>query len=76
MLDVTTEGDSVVFAAEGLDKLWSFGSRLDLPLAHATAVEHDPEVVGRWWHGVHGELVFGDVRHSERAIIVSLQHER
>ena len=24
----------------------------------------------------HGELVFGDVRHPEQAIIVSLQHER
>jgi hypothetical protein len=52
MVDVTTEGDTVVFAVEGLDKLWSFRSRLELPLAHVTAVEHDPEAVGRWWHGV------------------------
>jgi hypothetical protein len=94
MIDVTTEGDRVVFTVEGLDKLWSFRSRLELPLAHITAVEHDPELVGRWWHGVkvigtdvpglfaagtfyyRGELVFWDVRHPERAIIVSLQHER
>jgi hypothetical protein len=94
MVNVTTEGERVVFVVEGLDKLWSFRSRLELPLAHVTAVEHDPEVVGRWWHGVkvlgtdvpglfaagtfyyHGELVFWDVRHSERAIIVSLKHER
>jgi len=48
MVDVTTEGDSVVFVVEGLDKLWSFRSRLELPLAHVTAVEHDPEAVGRW----------------------------
>ena len=52
MVEVTTEGDTVVFVVEGLDKLWSFRSRLELPLAHVTAVEHDPEVVGRWWHGV------------------------
>jgi hypothetical protein len=94
MVDVTTERDSVVFVVEGLDKLWSFRSRLELPLAHVTAVEHDPEVVGRWWHGFkvlgtdvpglfaagtfyyQGELVFWDVLHPERAIIVSLQHER
>ena len=52
MVDVTTEGDRVVFVVEGLDKLWSFRSRLELPLAHVTAVEHDPDVVGRWWHGI------------------------
>jgi hypothetical protein len=94
MVDVATEGDRVVFVVEGLDKLWSFRSRLELPLAHVIAVEHDPEAVGRWWHGIkvlgtdvpglfaagtfyyHGELVFWDVRHPGRAIIVSLQHER
>jgi hypothetical protein len=94
VIDVTIEGNRVVFTVEGLDKLWSFRSRLELPLAHITAVEHDPEAVGRWWHGVkvigtdvpglfaagtfyyQGELVFWDVRHPERAIIVSLQHER
>jgi len=94
MVEVTTEGDRAVFTVEGLDKLWSFRSRLELPLAHIIGVEHDPEIVGRWWHGVkvlgtdvpglfaagmfyyHGELVFWDVRHPERAIIVSLQHER
>jgi len=30
--------------------------------------------VGTFYY--HGELVFWDVRHPERAIIVSLQHER
>jgi hypothetical protein len=94
VIDATIEGDRAVFTVEGLDKLWSFRSRLELPLAHITAVEHDPEAVGRWWHGVkvmgtdvpglfaagtfyyHGELVFWDVFHPERAIVVSLQHER
>jgi hypothetical protein len=65
-----------------------------LPLAHVTAVDHDPELVGRWWHGLKvlgtdvpglfaagtfyycGELVFWEVLHPERAVIVSLQHER
>jgi hypothetical protein len=94
VVDVTVEGDRAVFTVEGLDKLWSFRSRLELPLAHIIAVEHDPEAVGRWWHGIkvmgtdvpglfaagtfyyRGELVFWDVFNPERAIIVSLQHER
>ena len=94
MIDVTTEGERAVFTVEGLDKLWSFRSRLELPLAHITAVEHDPDAVGRWWHGVkvigtdvpglfaagtfyyRSELVFWDVRHPDRAIVVSLPHAR
>jgi hypothetical protein len=35
MVDVTTEGDSVVFVVEGIDRLWSFRSRLELPLARS-----------------------------------------
>jgi hypothetical protein len=94
MIDVTVDGERVVFTVEGLDKLWSFRSRLELPLAHVIAVDHDPQVVGRWWHGFkvigtdvpglfaagtfyyHAELVFWDVRQPQRAIIVSLEHER
>ena len=52
MVDVTVEGDRVVFNVEGLDKLWSFRSRVEIPLAHITAAEVNHELVGRWWHGV------------------------
>lgn len=34
----------------------AFRSRLEIPVAHILGVEHDPEQVGRWWHGVK---VFG-----------------
>jgi len=51
MVDVRVQADSVVFEVEGLDKLWSLRSRLEIPLAHVTNVEHDPASVGRWWHG-------------------------
>src|ERR1700730_503922 len=51
MVDVTVEGDRVVFQVEGLDRLWAFRSRLDIPVAHLTHIEHDPDAVGRWWHG-------------------------
>jgi hypothetical protein len=35
-----------------------------------------PELFAAGTFYYHGELVFWDVRHSEQAIIVSLQHER
>jgi hypothetical protein len=94
MVNVTVEGDRVVFEVEGLDKLWSLRSRLSIPLAHITSVEADPSQVGRWWHGVkvigtgvpglfaagtfyqQGGLVFWDVRHFEKTIVVTLDHER
>jgi hypothetical protein len=52
MVDVMIDGDRVVFEIEGFDKLWAFRGRLEIPLAHVSGVEHDPEQVGRWWHGV------------------------
>lgn len=51
MVDVTVDGDRVVFDVKGLDKLWSLRSRVEIPLAHILEIEHDPESVGRWWHG-------------------------
>jgi len=59
MVDVTIEGDHAVFTIEGLDKLWSFRSRLEIPLAHVTNVEENADQVGRWWHGV--KLIGTDV---------------
>jgi hypothetical protein len=51
MVDVAVEGDRVVFHVEGLHQLWALRSRLDIPLAHVTAVEINHEQVGNWWHG-------------------------
>ena len=51
MVNVTIAGDRAVFEVEGFDKLWALRSRLEIPLAHIANVEHDPERVGRWWHG-------------------------
>jgi hypothetical protein len=52
MVGITVEDDRVVFQVEGLDKLWAFRSRLEIPLTHVTDVEHDAAAVGRWWHGI------------------------
>ena len=59
MVVVTLTADRAVFEVEGLDKLWALRSRLEIPLEHILGAAHDPEQVGRWWHGV--KLVGTDV---------------
>ena len=51
MVSVAVLGDRAVFEVEGLHQLWALRSRLEIPLTHITAVEIDPDQVGRWWHG-------------------------
>ena len=51
MVKVSVDGERVIFEVEGLDRLWALKSRIEVPLAHVTNVEFDPEQVGRWWHG-------------------------
>jgi hypothetical protein len=51
MVDITIEGDRAVFTVEGMHKLWSFRSRIDIPLIHITGVDADRDQVGVWWHG-------------------------
>ena len=52
MVDITIQDDRARFEVEGLDKLWSFRSAIEIPLAHVTGVTADPDLVGRWWHGI------------------------
>jgi hypothetical protein len=52
MVTISIDGDRVHFDVEGLDKLWSLKSRLDIPLAHIRAVKVDPEAARGWWHGL------------------------
>ncbi len=52
MVDVTIEGGRAAFNVEGMHKLWSFRSRLEIPLTHILDVEANVEQVGRWWHGI------------------------
>ena len=58
------QGDRAVFNVEGLHKLWSFRSQIEIPLAHITGVEADPDQVGVWWHGF--KLIGTDVRACSR----------
>ena len=51
MVDVSISGDRAVFNVEGIHKLWSLKSRVEIPLAHISGVEINHEQAGRWWHG-------------------------
>ena len=51
MVQISISGDRVTFDVEGWDKLWALKSRLEIPLAHITAVRADPEPARGWWHG-------------------------
>jgi hypothetical protein len=51
MARVEIAGDQVTVQIEGMDRLWTFTSRLEIPLAHVTGVEADPEVVRGWKGG-------------------------
>jgi len=52
MVDVEITGDTVVFEVRGLDKLWAFRSRLEIPLGHLRQVRIDPEAARGWFHGL------------------------
>ncbi len=51
MVNVSVDGRSAVFTVEGLHKLWSLRSRIEIPLAHINGAEVNHDQVGRWWHG-------------------------
>jgi hypothetical protein len=53
MAQVEVAGDQLIVQIEGMDKLWTLKSRLDIPLAHVTDAEADPEAVRGWkgWRG-------------------------
>ncbi len=48
MIQVTREGDTVVFEVKGLHKLWALRSRLEIPLAHVRDARRDPGGVRGW----------------------------
>jgi hypothetical protein len=52
MVDVTVEGDRVVFEVEGWDKLWALKSRLEIPIEHVKGATYDENAAKGWWHGV------------------------
>jgi hypothetical protein len=70
MARVEVTGDRLSVQLEGMDKLWTLKSRLEIPLAHVTGAEVDPEVVRGWkgWRGpgahLPGVIVAGTFHHE------------
>lgn len=51
MVNVNLQGDVVVFEVIGFDKLWTFRSSLQIPLAHITDIYADPNPAMGWFQG-------------------------
>jgi hypothetical protein len=53
MVDISIQGDTLSLEVEGLDKLWAFKSRLEIPLARIKRVYRDPQIASTWqWKGI------------------------
>jgi hypothetical protein len=52
MVEVTIRDGLAIFEIEGLDKLWSLKSRLEIPLVHIREARVDSQVAQGWWHGL------------------------
>ena len=52
MVTISIESGLVNFDVEGLDKLWSFRSRLTIPISHIRSARVDTEAARGWWHGL------------------------
>jgi hypothetical protein len=52
MVTISVEGSELILEVQGLDKLWSLHSRLQIPLAHVRSVRLETEAARRWFHGV------------------------
>jgi quinol monooxygenase YgiN len=90
MTKISISEGTLILEVQGWDKLWSLKSRLEVPLAHVSAVRRaaDERPRGIRLPGTHvpglitagsflqeGRWVFWDVHDSEKAIAIDLQDE-
>jgi hypothetical protein len=52
VIDIQVVNDKAVFEVEGIDKLWTLRSRLEIPLTHILGVRADSEAARGWYHGL------------------------
>lgn len=81
MVEVTKEGDNVVFKVKGLHKLWAFKSQLQIPLGHIKSIRQDPEILKGWWKGfrmpgthIPGILAAGTFLQQDKRIFWDVHH--
>src|SRR5690242_15928637 len=49
MVNINIDGSTAIFEVEGWDKLWSFKSRLEIPVAHIRNAYRDPNCTIEWF---------------------------
>lgn len=52
MVSISIVGDALALEVNGLDKLWSLRSRLEIPLAHIQSVRTASDEARKWFHGL------------------------
>jgi len=52
MVEITIDGNNIIFEVEGWDKVWSLRSKLTIPLAHIKDAYSDPEPAMGWFDGL------------------------
>lgn len=52
MVNVSISDGNAIFEVEGMDRIWSFKSRIEIPLSHIAGVTIDREAARGWWHGI------------------------
>lgn len=52
MVDLSIAEGKLTLHVRGMDKLWAFKGRLEIPLAHIASARADPEIARGWYHGI------------------------
>jgi hypothetical protein len=52
MIEITIDGNNLIFEVEGWDKVWSLRSKLTIPLVHIKGAYLDPEPAMGWFDGL------------------------
>jgi hypothetical protein len=81
MVTITVVGTALHIEVNGLDKLWSLRSRLEVPLAHIKSVHPAPDVARRWFDGlkvtgsyIPGLLTAGTFYHDGGLVFWDVHH--
>ena len=81
MVDITIKNNLLILEVEGLDKLWTLKSRLEIPLAHINGVRADTKNIREWWRGVKvsgaripGVIKAGTFYQNGQRIFWDIQH--
>lgn len=51
MVEIAIEDGRLSLHVQGLDRLWAFKSRLDVPLQDVVGARLDPTIAHGWWKG-------------------------